>query len=747
MNVQDQETQLAHRFVDATNDSPEPDVSEEAGPGLVPFTSPLVLNFGQETRLIDHSFRRKDDLEKELGRNITHGTDWISANMTVDVDKEKSRRSHFGKRELFELSYNNDVTWREFLLGPPEDNIFATSNLTAPISRRIARQMVARANNYFFGTDPWLAAYPVGSGDAVIADKADKFAKYKLEQCDAKHVFELAVEMAFVRGESILKTSYERKESLYKVSALVLVGPDGQPVAAMDGDYILSTDLWQEQMQIAIDPVTREQGAPTPTGRMVLKRDGKTPQPEGFNPETDFVEMTIPRRITIYKGPRVDLKYFKDFLCPLTAPSIQEADCVVDLYDMPVSDLVDTYMRQVLAEENGETSEAKPDVERMVSIVREMAGDSNAPKSSQNQPKISQVESNYQQSAGTVDGLGPVAEIAEFHLRFDADGDGIQEDIFLVADVKSRRPLFYNYEANMTPDGLRPYDVVRVNEVDGRWYGVGAMEMFETYQEVIDLLLNRWNVSQTQAGRVTAFNPNACYEGDSDKDLKLNRGDTYTLKKGMTIRDLVDSIVLVDVKFEALKDQMEFFLQMAMNESGVANANDGEMTGLDPAKLATGIRNIEKSGQEMFSIYLSHLEPGIKGSLKKFLKLLFAKLDHSETFEFFEGKVGTELTLTKEEVGDMDMNVDLEMTRYRGEQQLQSNMQAATLVTQFYSLLPEVQMRAAPLYIQMLKAMQIQDADTIIVPMAPVDPNGMTAGPVAPSAQGPMAPPPSAPNL
>lgn len=746
MNRPDQETDLSQRFVDGTMEIPEPDVSDEKGPGVVPFVSALKLTLEQEQMMLTHAFRRKEELEIELGRNLTNGIDWIQSALAQEGGKDKARRSWMGKRSLFELSYNNDVTWRAYLLGDKSENIFAVSNLTAPISRRIARQMIARANNYFFGTDPWLAAYPVGAADAVKADKADKFAKFKLDQCNAKHVFEMAVEMAFVRGETVVKTAYDRKESIYTTRASVLVDPDGNPVRALDGDYILSTDLWMEELASEIDPQTMQPGPPVPTGKMVLKRDAKTPQPEGFNPETDFAETDIKRRITIYKGPRVDIKFYKDFLCPLTASSIQDADCVVDLYDMPVSDLVDTYMRDTL--EEGEDGATRPSVERLVSVVRELANESSQPKAARNQSK-----DNYQ--AGAVDSMGPVAEIAEFHFRFDADGDGIQEEIFLVADVSTQTPLFYDYEANMTPDGLRPYDVVRVNEVDGRWYGMGAMEMFETYQEVIDLLLNRWNVSQTQAGRVTAFQPDACFEGDSDPDLRLNGGDTFTLKKGKTLRDLVDSIVLMDVKFDQLKEQMEFFLQMAMNESGVQHANDAQMTGLDSQKLATGIRNIEKSGQEMFSIYLSHLEPGIKSALKKFLKLLFAKLDMAETFKFFEGKVGTELTLTPEDVADLDMDVDLEMTRYRGEQQLQSNMQAAQMVAQYYALPSEVQERVAPLYVQMLKALQMQNADEIIVPMMMPPPPGMPGSqqnspqgtPSAPASQGALPASAPAPNL
>ncbi len=87
-------------------------------------------------------------------------------------------------------------------------------------------------------------------------------------------------------------------------------------------------------------------------------------------------------------------------------------------------------------------------------------------------------------------------------LHFDADEDGVQEDIVIMIDRKNKRPLFYDYVANRTPNGKRPFDVIRVNRVDGRWHGIGTMEVFQPLQEVVDLLVNRWSLSQSRSGNV-----------------------------------------------------------------------------------------------------------------------------------------------------------------------------------------------------------------------------------------------------
>ena len=151
----------------------------------------------------------------------------------------------------------------------------------------------------------------------------------------------------------------------------------------------------------------------------------------------------------------------------------------------------------------------------------------------------------------------------------------------------------------------------------------------------------------------------------------------------------------------------------------------------------------------MFSIYLSHLEPGCRSALKKFLKLLFARMDKAETFQFFEGNVGLELTLSPEEVASIEMDVTMEMTRYRGEQQLQSYTQAAQRVAQFYASPPEIQERIAPLYTQMLKALQINSADEIIAPLAPspMDPAAAASQPAQPVSQGSLPQPAPQPLL
>jgi hypothetical protein len=164
-------------------------------------------------------------------------------------------------------------------------------------------------------------------------------------------------------------------------------------------------------------------------------------------------------------------------------------------------------------------------------------------------------------------------------------------------------------------------------------------------------------------------------------------------------------------------------MQLMMNESGIANANDGNLAGMDSTKLATGIHNIEKSGQELFSLHLGHIEPGVQEVLEKMAKLVFSNLDQLEVYRYFEdgegGEGGAELMeINPGDISNMEIDTRILLTRYRGEQILESSIRAVQLVKEYYAeIRPEVQERTAELYQQMLKALQVSNAKKIIQPL------------------------------
>lgn len=702
---------VAEKLPDPQKVEAEKVAANPNGPQVL-FPSSLELTEEQEKSLIDHIFTRKESVEGELGRTtVTKKGGWWT-NMAPGTADESGAYYFLPRRELFDMTYHQEVEWRRALWG----GIFQKHNITIPMTRRIVQQQISRANGYFFATDPWFAVLPQGQNDEDLAKKIDAFTRYKFKQGDVKEALEAAVQNAFIRGECVVKSTWEERADYHETFAEVLIGADGEPVIAHDGDYIYPEDKWIEAA-MGEEPLTDAMGNPV----IVLKRDQATPLSDFTDGgpdqlEESFEERKIRRRVRLFEGVDLSPVYYKDFLCPLTARDVQTADFCGHIYDQSVSGFVDRYMRKL--EDDPENAEEA--MKRIARFIEQAKGNDGSPKSAANMQR-SEEDSSVASTLGGYDEGDSVRndsmmEVGEYYVWFDANEDGISENVVVYVDNETRTPLYYGYVGADFPDSQRPLHTLRVNPVEGRWYGRSQMEVFWQLQTMLDLLVNRWNKAQSESGSVTFWNPKKTLEGQRDGNLVLNGGTTYT--PDPTVSDIQKEILSVvqiyDIKSDHIIKQIEFIMQTAMNMSGIMNANDGQMAGMESTKLATGIRNIERSGQELFGPFLSHLDPGISSAVKAALKLIVENMDDVEAYEFFEGDTRAFDEIDRNDLIDLDLDVSIEMTRYRGEQELAQFHQAIEKVTAFYNLPFEVQTVTAPMFRNLLKRFEVPGGEAII---------------------------------
>jgi hypothetical protein len=477
-----------------------------------------------------------------------------------------------------------------------------------------------------------------------------------------------------------------------------------------------------------------------PTGNLLLKSDNTTLMPQ----DAEWIEGLWPFRVVTQEGARCDVVYFKDFLCPLSAPTIHEADINIQLYSLPVMRLVEMFRREDLAAAGVKDLES---MRRAVAMVRNMAGGSE-PTSGASQPR-----GDHGEEGNTAPPNSPDVELVEAWLRFDVDGDGIQEEIMVVIDRTNRFPVYYDYTANLTIKGRRPFEVIRSRAVDGRWYGIGAMEYFEPEQEFIDLTINRRNFRMSQAGRISWWNPHVTTQGRSQPGVTtLEFGKTYTLLDGYKGEDLAGYIELPDDS-ENLMEMLNFYMQLMQLKSGVINAGDQEASGLPSSNTATGINDVATSGREMFSQYLNCLMVGQEDTLAANVLVTYRNMNKPEIFRFFQGDTAGLDSLTPEEVKHLDFIVTINLTRQHTEKVLQTSAQASQLVKDFYVQPPIIQMNVKEFYREGISALGYNSANRIIetVPImsgVPADPNAqgaMGGSQAAANTGAPAAPEPAAP--
>ncbi len=699
----------------------------------VPFQSSLKLTGSQEQKMLDHAFDRMRGIGNELGRDQTLQPTWWanlapSPNMQSAAQGFLQASTFLGKRSRFDASFMNDVSWRPWTMGV--DNIFMSSNIVVPLSRRICRQMIARAKKNFFGSDPWLSVDPTpGTGDPIADDRAERIERYcrfKETEANSKGGMGRAISQALILGECAVKTTYVVRDQIYDTEAEVLTDINGSPVLGQDGNTITQDDPW----------VDAEDG----TGSQVLGRDKATPKPDA----PIFQKIPLNKRQVLFEGAKSEPIYYKDFLCPLTAANVQEADCVCHIYDKQVMEFVDLVVKRGMVDN---TPAGRNDAaQKMLALVKALDSNTAEPKAAVDM--AIRPNENFTPLPSTAgESTGPIAEFVEFYMWYDADGDGIAENIMLIADRSSRMPIFYDHVANVTTDGLRPVEIVRINGIEGRWYGLGIMELFESYQTIVDLMVNRWNFSNSRAGRVDLWSPKNTLEGDRDPNLKMNWGQTYSPKPGKKAEDILEVVYLNDIKFDQFQTLVQFFMQLAMNESGVTNANDNQAAGMQSAKLATGIMQIEQSGDELFMPLIEDLAEPLTNIVNREVDVILANLNSDEAFSYLNGDTAGIDKITPEDVRGLKFKCKIELTTHKNQQILQLSAQAVALVKDYYlNTPPQVQPYVAPLFRDQLRILAPKCNPEDIIRATPI-PVG-TPPPVLPPQGAPGASaPPSGPDV
>lgn len=706
MATQSQASAFLNKSDDIVN---APDKAQDRNAPQVPFASALVLTLEQEKKMVAWAMKRKESMEREQGRNlVTTSSSWFQNSYTAGTISQ-DRYTFMGKRSLWELTYHNKVWWRKYIYG--QNAIFNESNLTSAHSHRITCQMIAQAVDYFFGTDPWFASEAIGGQQEDLADLLDEFSQFKTERSDLVATHKKGIEGAFVRGEAVAKTTWDVDEVIYEQFANVLIDPDGKYILDANGDWITDKDKFTDETADELDPQTGKPvpGSKQPTGRRILRKDMTTEEP----PEKNYEAKKIMRRSTSFKGARSDIVYWQDMLIPETAAHIQRggADIIIHLSDMPKIRLIDLYKRRGMDARSaeGEFDEYK----KALKLMDTIGG------SGEHRTALKQARQDIGETLGYVGEpiQEPELEIAECYMSYDANEDGIQEEIVCVIDVKSRTPLFYDYLPNVTPDGLRPFTVYRVKPIEGRWYGIGSMELFEKSQKAIDLMFNRWNFSQSGSGRVTFWSPQNTAEGENNPHLAMNCGQTYTLLKGKTPEETLACVNLPEIKGKDLYEIMQYLGQLVASEAGVTTANDAAAAGLNTTKTATGINNIQSTNTTASSFNWDNLESAIKDSTRRNVVMEFANADPIDVLRLFGGNHYKMGVLLSEDAEDLEINVNILLTRAKNQQLLQNALTAINSSAQFYTLPIPVQHRLRKLYQDVLRSLEFEDTDELIDPL------------------------------
>lgn len=701
---------------------------------LIP--SPLQLTQDQELNLCTKALAHDERLSIQLGRANPNDANWLPGLQRHVLQNNNESLPLYSQIALNHMMRQGRVEWRKTLIG----GLFAESNHHMPLIGRFVDQQVARACDNFFGTDPWFTATPVSAQDDKGSEQITQWTRHEASEAELDATLRESIDLTFTQGFQPVKLEKVQKLDFYKTSKMVAVDNDGTPLVAQDGDYIYQQDQWIPQAP-PVDPTQHnpDEHALLPAVGMVLKRDGQTPKPAVLN----FQLCSLTRVNTRFDGPRATNVFYMDFLVDLTEPDIQEAPVVIEVTTVPLI----SFIHHLLTNEAWNDNMPSPETRMAVisDLLHNFASTSNTgPTHASAVGKQPLMQNGETAQAGLSNTKQePDLDILVVWMHDDVNNDGITESVVLLM-TQDGRPLYYDYVANMTFDGLRPYEILRINPVAGRWWGIGEVQKFLPLQALADLLFNRLLWMQSQAGNLIFWDPSKVLEGENNPNLKINGGTTYRLRSGARAEEACAIVPIHDIKGDDIMKALELVFQAANNRSGVSTPNDARAAGLDTAELATGVKQIEQSGQELFGKFLSDLTRPIRRIVKRFLGLVVFHIDGPRTFVFFEGDNASIITLAAEDLRGLELHVVIDLSRYSGQQRLAQATAAADVLDRFlkYQGNPQLLALVQPIYLELAKASGMKNADHVFPTPEQLQGLAPPAQPPGP----PLPPPPKTPD-
>ena len=628
--------------------------------------------------------------EDQLQRMVRYVRDRIEG-----IDESRNN-GWLADRERFDREWDDDFSHREW-----ENAVFAKSNESLNMIGSGVDYIRSRLIEEIFGGKPWFAADPrqPDGADPIVAEQVGRHLRWKLgpDQIDFEAVSADLVSQACKLGECVAKLFYKTEEETFeRIASILWDAQANAPVLTPDGEFVFEDGPLDTLAQALVD------GEPGEMLEWHPGEPGELVSPEALPPGLCWKEQIVSDRTVRYSGAKAVPLHYKEFYCPINAPSVHEADFVAHMTSMRLSELCG-HLGISLDDATAEEEESADGyLKRALCQIRAAGAE---PKPDSEQPRAGEGEEI------PVADADPEFRMVEAYFRFDARGDGRPCRVFLMVAYDYDVPIFWDYVANVTPDGKYPFEAVVVNKEPHRWYGKSWFKKYERFQHLIDKLTNQILYRNDLAANPVKFRrKEAVVQWQDDQPFEIGPDKVFDLNDGYTAEDALQT-----ARIPELDEQTKFLLEMVISNwrmrAGVTTATQGTFGGLPSERTATGISQVAATGTTMFKPQLMEVKRGLEAVLRQVVEYQYAYLDADETFTYMEGDERRLGLLSREKVRDLEFNVELTLTLFKQNQNLDASRMAVDFFGQFLAVPDAFKRVAAPLFTTVYKSLQIDNAD------------------------------------
>ncbi len=538
----------------------------------------------------------------------------------------------------------------------------------------LAEFAAAQAEQDIYGGEPWFAANPVGQTDQKLADDIQHHLQWTFRDGRFVDAQCLGIDQAVTLGESFIKTLYATDADEHEASIQCLHA-DGKPVLDGQGQYI-----------------TTDKQVKTLTTRLKGKLEWK----EAF--ET--------RQVIIRQGVEAVPIHFNDISFREDAPELDLRH--TNVYVSVEMSTFEAMRRFKLSKEDAIRLAKCADIKQRSEEEkqREQTADATATPAPADEP-LGEDEADRL--------LNTRVRLIEAYIRADVTGQGKEGRVCIVFPPYVEDWIIWaDYLANISPKAELPIKCDVWEPVPHRLYGRGFFSKYAYLQNGTDNLWNQVSFrNEMHANPLTAVHE-ANLEADEDGGpMVIGPGKTIRPKAGKTLGDCIEFAQLPDADQRSM-ELLQTGMQLAQLRSGITSASQGDMSGVPESNTATGIKSLISRAAVLLKKPIRRLRRSKGRGFSYAVKLHYANFDRAEAFTWGEGQDKELVTMTPEQVQNLDIDVEMLMTQEQNQNKLEG---AQTMIQQLqaYSAMPEIDKSGARIgVVQALKALEFSNAEQMV---------------------------------
>lgn len=422
-----------------------------------------------------------------------------------------------------------------------------------------------------------------------------------------------------ITGEQVVCVRKKRKlvmEPRTVKAVRDLTVPDKE-VALTDSKGVLVTELdeWQPD---AKDPA-----------KLRLVRDSKVWRSVDRPLELTTRSYTVNHVIHQSDGACIEFIHPGDFVFEQTQRSLDDMICVGHFFSASVDDLFDQFDQSAITEA-GKAFRDKYGIN----------SGADAEQTNATAPKPGQGESPTATDTQLFPGSMPRRRYFAGYFRYDWNGDGRRERVYMVMDWVSRTPICYDPVSLVLESDTRchPYKMMALRRKMWRPVGTGVFEQFQDLSEDADQKYNRIQLEEAASGKIIGFNRDGFTQTKAGGMLKF-RGPVLYQKTNPqdTLKDIVD-VLPIPAETAELRENLSLAVQTMTARGGGITPGEAEQAALPAAQTATGLQILQQQKNKLDNSIEKDLQAEHLDLLRLWSTVEASAFDEQFAAKLFKGK-------------------------------------------------------------------------------------------------------------